>query len=193
MTTPTPRACSKGRMHVLRAFHVWVIGLLVRRPAQPIRPGRRDRRPAPAVKSLEARAMTILRENCTRLSQRREAERQVVAHVPGGGAQRRGERRGHRAPATSPRVRSHASSPRTPIRTCRRRGNSPRDEIATLKAWIEAGAEWDWRRCRRRRSATTRPIELRPLPAEYHPVLSLALSPRPEAARGRQGGSGAHQ
>ena len=49
------------------------------------------------------------------------------------------------------------------------------DEMAMLRAWIDAGAPWDEKLLEA--SATTRPVELRALPAEYRPVLALALSP----------------
>jgi mono/diheme cytochrome c family protein len=50
-------------------------------------------------------------------------------------------------------------------------------EIATLAKWIDAGAKWDAVTLAATRPATTHPIVLRPLPASYRPVLSMAISP----------------
>ena len=50
------------------------------------------------------------------------------------------------------------------------------DEIATLRAWIDGGAAWDEQVLSKVRLASTQSIELRPLPANYRPVLAMALS-----------------
>jgi WD40 repeat protein/cytochrome c551/c552 len=52
-------------------------------------------------------------------------------------------------------------------------------EIATLRRWIDAGAAWDEAAlvASRPASATTAPVQLRPLPASYRPVLCLAIAP----------------
>jgi hypothetical protein len=50
-------------------------------------------------------------------------------------------------------------------------------QIETLTEWVKGGAPWDEAALTAKPAATTRPIALRPLPATYHPVLALALSP----------------
>jgi WD40 repeat protein len=52
-----------------------------------------------------------------------------------------------------------------------------KDEIATVREWIAAGAEWDQAALVASRQAATAPVVLRALPASYRPVLCLALSP----------------
>lgn len=48
-------------------------------------------------------------------------------------------------------------------------------EIASLKKWISAGAHWD--QAAFALKPATRKVVMHPLPADYHPVLCLALSP----------------
>lgn len=127
-------------------------------------------------KALEARAMTILRENCTACHNAEKKKGKLLltsreaalnggengaAIVPGDVS---------KSPLAS--VVAADADPHMPPK-----GQLTPDEIATLKAWIEAGAEWDEVAMTSAKVATTRPIELRPLPATYHPVLALALSP----------------
>lgn len=62
-------------------------------------------------------------------------------------------------------------------------------EVELLRAWIEAGAPWDAQVAAAKRAPSSRPVVLKPLPAEYHPILALALSPdqkRLAAARGSE-------
>jgi WD40 repeat protein/mono/diheme cytochrome c family protein len=51
-------------------------------------------------------------------------------------------------------------------------------EIATVREWIAAGAEWDegLLSARVKRIAVTRPVTLRELPGSYQPVMALAIS-----------------
>jgi WD40 repeat protein len=56
------------------------------------------------------------------------------------------------------------------------KGQLTAEEIATLGAWIDSGAKWDEGLLTKVRLASTRPIELRALPGNYHPVLAMALS-----------------
>jgi WD40 repeat protein len=50
-------------------------------------------------------------------------------------------------------------------------------EIAAIKAWIDSGAAWDEKKLLEVKTPVTRPVQLRPLPARYQPVLAMALSP----------------
>lgn len=50
------------------------------------------------------------------------------------------------------------------------------DQIGLFAAWIEAGAPWDESVVRGGESVP-RPVSLGPLPAGYHPVMAMALSP----------------
>src|SRR5689334_4109497 len=126
--------------------------------------------------TLEARAMTILRENCTSCHNAEKKKGKLLltsreAALNGG---ENGAAIVPRDVAKSPlaSVIAEDADPHMPPK-----GQLTPDEIATLKAWIEAGAEWDEAAMSSPKVATTRPIELRPLPLTYHPVLSLALSP----------------
>lgn len=47
------------------------------------------------------------------------------------------------------------------------------EQIATLTAWVKNGAEWDASALK----GKPREVTLAPLPASYHPVLAVALSP----------------
>jgi WD40 repeat protein len=49
-------------------------------------------------------------------------------------------------------------------------------DFALLKKWIDAGAPWN-QAALAQSAPTTRPVVLRTLPATYHPVMALALSP----------------
>ena len=57
------------------------------------------------------------------------------------------------------------------------KGQLTPDEIAAIKAWIDSGADWDEKKLLEVKTAVTRPVQLRALPARYHPVLAMALSP----------------
>lgn len=62
------------------------------------------------------------------------------------------------------------------------------DDVAALRRWIDAGAPWD-AALLADAPPTTRPATLQPLPATYHPVLSIAISPdgrRLAAGRGNR-------
>ena len=58
------------------------------------------------------------------------------------------------------------------------KGQLAPDEVEAIAAWIKAGAAWDEAKLAANTTApATRPIELRPLPAGYHPVLAVAIAP----------------
>ncbi len=48
-------------------------------------------------------------------------------------------------------------------------------DIASLRRWIDAGARWDAKALAE--NPSDRPVQFVTMPAEYHPVLALALSP----------------
>jgi WD40 repeat protein len=126
--------------------------------------------------ALEARAMVILRENCT-ACHNAEKKKGKLLLTSREGALNGGENGAAIVPGDvgkSPlaTVLAPDADPHMPPK-----GQLTPAEIETLKAWIEGGAEWDEAALSAPKVAATRPIELRPLPAEYHPVLSLALSP----------------
>ncbi|MEW6306148.1 MAG: c-type cytochrome domain-containing protein [Verrucomicrobiota bacterium] len=50
------------------------------------------------------------------------------------------------------------------------------NQINLLKSWVKAGAKWD-AAALAETGLTIKPVTLTPLPASYHPVLALALSP----------------
>src|SRR6266550_424778 len=54
------------------------------------------------------------------------------------------------------------------------KGQLTADEIESIKKWIDGGAVWPAGVVM---TPSTQPAELRPLPATYHPVLAIALSP----------------
>src|SRR6185295_19798821 len=54
------------------------------------------------------------------------------------------------------------------------KGQLNADEIEILKKWIDGGANWPADVVM---TPTTRPVALRPMPASYHPVLAMAISP----------------
>jgi WD40 repeat protein len=160
-------------MHASRVFHLLVCLLFVAAAHSARAAG--PAAPAPP-RSLEARAMTILRENCTTCHNAEKKKGKLLltsreAALNGGES---GAAIVPRNVAKSPLAMLIAedADPHMPPK-----GQLTPDEIATLKAWIEAGAEWDAVAMSSAKVATTRPIELRPLPTQYHPVLSLALSP----------------
>jgi WD40 repeat protein len=57
------------------------------------------------------------------------------------------------------------------------KGQLTPDEIAAIKTWIDSGAAWDEKKLLEVKTAVTRPVQLRALPARYQPVLAMALSP----------------
>jgi WD40 repeat protein len=57
------------------------------------------------------------------------------------------------------------------------KGQLTPDEISAIKAWIDSGAAWDEKKLLEVKTAVTRPVQLRALPARYQPVLAMALSP----------------
>ena len=64
----------------------------------------------------------------------------------------------------------------------------PAPAIATLRAWVDAGAPWD-AGVLKLLTRETKPDELKALPASYTPVLAVALAPdgkRLASARGNQ-------
>ncbi|MDB5171371.1 MAG: repeat-containing protein, partial [Phycisphaerales bacterium] len=50
------------------------------------------------------------------------------------------------------------------------------EEVAALRSWIDAGAPWD-ETILAAALPSTRPVQLRALPASYRPILAMALSP----------------
>jgi WD40 repeat protein len=125
---------------------------------------------------LEARAMTILRENCTSCHNAEKKKGKLLltsreAALNGG---ENGAAIVPGDPAKSPLALLIAADadPHMPPK-----GQLTPAEIDALKAWITAGAEWDEATLTAPKIATTRPIDLRPLPTDYRPVLSLAISP----------------
>src|SRR4051812_22390505 len=160
-------------MHVSRVFQFSAWILLLACVAQSPLAGEAAA-PAKAA-TLEARAMTILRENCTTChnSEKKKGKLLLTSREAAlnGGENGAAIVPGDVAKSPLATVVAADADPHMPPK-----GQLTPDEMATLKAWIEAGAEWDEAAMSSTKVATTRPIELRPLPAEYHPVLSLALS-----------------
>ena len=121
--------------------------------------------------------MTILRENCTSCHNAEKKKGKLLltsreAALNGGES---GAAIVPGDPAKSPLIALIApdADPHMPPK-----GQLTPAEIDTLKAWVTAGAEWDEATLTAPKvAAATRPIELRPLPADYRPVLSLAISP----------------
>jgi WD40 repeat protein len=125
---------------------------------------------------LEARAMTILRENCTTCHNAEKKKGKLLLTsreaALNGGENGAAIVPGDASKSPLANVVAEDADPHMPPK-----GQLTPAEIATLKAWIAAGAEWDEAALSAPKVATTRPIELRPLPADYRPVLSLAISP----------------
>lgn len=125
---------------------------------------------------LEARAMGILRDNCTAChnAEKKKAKLLLTSREAALNGGENGAAIIPGDPAKSPVaiVVAEDADPHMPPK-----GQLTPAEIATLKAWITAGAEWDEAVLTAPKVATTRPIELRPLPADYRPVLALAISP----------------
>lgn len=161
-------------MHVSRVFQFSAWVLLFACAARPAPAGEAVAPAKPA--TLEARAMTILRENCTACHNAEKKKGKLLLTsreaALNGGENGAAIVPGEVAKSPLATVVAEDADPHMPPK-----GQLTPDEIAALKAWIAAGAEWDEAAMTSAKVATTRPIELRPLPVAYHPVLSLALSP----------------
>jgi WD40 repeat protein len=126
---------------------------------------------------LEVRAMTILRENCTSCHNAEKKKGKLLLTsretALNGGENGAAVVPGDVAKSLMATVVAADADPHMPPK-----GQLTDDEIKTLKAWINAGAEWDQAALTAPKvAATTRPVELKALPADYRPVLAIALSP----------------
>ena len=137
---------------------------------------RADDAPRPPAAQNLAQPMTLLRENCLACHnpEKKKGKLDLTTHdaaLHGGEdgpafiAGKSGESRMINALASD-------ADPHMPPK-----GQLTKDEISWLASWIDAGAAWDASFLTRPVSSATRPIELRPVPASYHPVLTIALSP----------------
>jgi WD40 repeat protein len=123
-----------------------------------------------------SRAMTILKENCLACHNPQKKKGGLVL-ASRETALKGGENGAVLVPGKAKESRLAAAvlpeaDPHMPPK-----GQLTPDEIAALRAWIDAGAQWDEKVLLAAKPATTHPVTLRALPASYHPVLAMALSP----------------
>lgn len=121
-----------------------------------------------------AKAMTLLRENCLSCHNGEKQKGDLALHTREK-ALKGGENGVVLLPGDSVKsllVKSLApeADPHMPPKK-----QLAEPQIATLRAWVDAGAAWDESVLNAPRSAPV-PADFGPLPALYHPVLALALS-----------------
>jgi mono/diheme cytochrome c family protein len=123
-----------------------------------------------------SRAMTLLKENCLSCHNPEKKKGGLVL-ASREAALKGGENGAVLVPGSAKESRMAAAvlpeaDPHMPPK-----GQLTADEIAAMRAWIDFGAQWDEKVLLASKPATTRPVTLRALPAIYHPVLAMALSP----------------
>lgn len=123
-----------------------------------------------------APAMTLLKENCL-ACHNPEKKKGKLALTSRESALKGGEEGPAFVPGKSADSRLLKALPQDADPHMPPKGQLSPSEIATLRAWIDAGAKWDDTLLAKSQTASTQPIVLTPLPPNYHPALAIALSP----------------